>query len=133
MPKSTKKRKKLRSKKQLVKALDQVIRDILKDRDDYCVCCGKSRHETNLQVGHYISRRYYVVRWDLDNCHAQCGGCNIIHNRNPAPYTLFMERKFGNNKIEELEAKIKEHDRFTRLELEELLTNLRKIKKNGSY
>lgn len=133
MPKLKKKRKTLPSKKSLVRSLDQVIRDILKERDKYCVCCGKSRVNTPLQVGHYISRTYYAVRWDLDNCHAQCGGCNIVHNVNPAPYTLFMEREYGPNILDQLQSKLRDHTPFNRTTLSELLIKLRKIKKNGDY
>jgi 5-methylcytosine-specific restriction endonuclease McrA len=104
--------------KQLTKALDQVIRDIFKAKygpSPTCFVCGRKdgwfhpqKCKYGIQVGHYISRKRTVVRWDLDNLLPQCSHCNITHNQNPAPFTSAIIREYGIERIESLERKAKD-------------------------
>lgn len=80
-------------RKRLIRANDDLIRQIIQKYEQVCVCCKKQ--SDNLQVGHYVSRRFYALRWDLRNVHYQCPGCNIQHNVNPAPYSDYMRRTYG--------------------------------------
>lgn len=122
-----KKTKKL-TRKQITKKLDKIISKIVRLRDKKCVCCGST---DKLQCGHYVSRKYNALRWDLTNCHAQCGGCNIIHNRNPSTYSKYMIESYGTSIFKELENKLLAYNGFKinylrlRLkELENILSNL---------
>lgn len=104
LAKAKPKKKKIKSeRKQLVVRLDQLIREIIKHRDNTCCSCGKQ--DGVYQVGHYIGRRHYSIRWDLQNVHAQCPGCNLYHNVNPAPYSAFMARTYGETIFDELQAR----------------------------
>ena len=42
-----------------------------------CFTCGKQDHVSNLQAGHFASRRFWATRWDQDNVRTQCVSCNI--------------------------------------------------------
>jgi len=99
----------MKTKKQLVKALDTVIRQILKKSyPKICVTCKQPidwfnprENPRGLQVGHYISRTCTPLRWELRNVAPQCSPCNWKHENNPAAYTLYMLEKYGQSVIEE--------------------------------
>lgn len=92
---------KKRPTKSIVRELDVVVSQIVRRRDKKCVICGSTQ---NPQAGHFIGRRHFAVRWDLTNVHQQCSGCNIGHNSNPIPYTLFIQQKYGEKYPETLDA-----------------------------
>lgn len=132
-PTTTKKKRKPKNeRKKLVQALDDRVREILKREKDTCVCCGKSGigwfhpkdNPYGLQVGHYVSRTVYALRWDLRNVHPQCSGCNYQHNNDPVPYTRFMLDKYGKEILDELTFKRKKVDKLSTNDLRELLKEL---------
>ena len=41
-----------------------------------CITCGKREHWTQVDAGHFISRKYVAARWMGINVHGQCKGCN---------------------------------------------------------
>lgn len=112
-----------------MKALDDAIRTYIKTLPDTCVCCGKSNlgyfHPTDntfgIQVGHFIDRGVYSLRWDKRNVHPQCSGCNARHRFNTIPYTTYMMKRFGANILEELDQTMKAHKPLKTYQLEELL------------
>lgn len=122
--------------KQLTKALDQVIRDIFKAKygpNPTCFVCGRKdgwfhpqKCKYGIQVGHYISRKRTVVRWDLDNLFTQCSSCNINHNQDPSPFSSAIVKKYGIERIESLEKKAREGNgkKITNAQKRELLESL---------
>lgn len=112
MGRKVKKSKLLRGKK-LNGKLDSIIREIFKVKygdNPACFVCG--RHDgwwnsktcpRGIQVGHYIARGRTILRWDLRNLFPQCSSCNIVHNTNPAPFTLAIVKDGGVETIELLE------------------------------
>jgi len=96
---------KLLKGKKLTKALDDVVRKIFKAKygeNPRCFVCGHMDGWWNskttprgIQVGHYISRGRTALRWDLRNLRPQCSGCNIVHNVNPAPFTIALVNELG--------------------------------------
>lgn len=131
----------------LTKALDQIIRDIFKEKygtNPKCFVCGRydgwwsSKHcPRGIQVGHYIARGCTALRWDMLNVFPQCSGCNIYHNTNPAPFTLAIIKEHGSKRIEYLEKTAREAignkipDRVKREWLETLQSYLSELT-NGS-
>lgn len=89
------------SRKWLIAELDKLTSIIVRCRDRRCVTCGSRR---GLQCSHFYSRRYLIIRFDLRNCNAMCGRCNIGHNSNPLPYLNFMQGHYGHEVAEELHA-----------------------------
>ena len=57
---------------------------------------------------HYIARGRTILRWDLDNVYPQCSHCNVVHNSNPAPFTLAILKKYGTKRITHLNKVAKE-------------------------
>ena len=41
-----------------------------------CVTCSTVKHWSDMDCGHFQSRRYTATRWDEKNAHAQCQACN---------------------------------------------------------
>lgn len=87
------------SRKWLIAELDKYTSIIVRRRDRRCVTCGKTYH---LQCSHFYTRRYLIIRFDLRNCNAMCGRCNIRHNSNPFPYLDFIRERYGAEVVAEL-------------------------------
>lgn len=105
-----KKTKKIKRKtsSQLRKELDKLFSEFIRRRDGgKCVTCGKETLWKQSQAGHYISRSALATRFDEQNVHCQCVGCNIFKKGNMPAYTIFLQKKFGNEIIEELLKKSK--------------------------
>ena len=90
------------TRKSLVTKLDTVFSQYIRRKDAIneiatCVTCGKKDHWKKLQNGHYMSRRHYNTRWDEENCHVQCSGCNVFRAGEIYLYTKYLCLKFGNN------------------------------------
>jgi hypothetical protein len=130
--------KRRQSTKALNKKLDNVIRDILKIKagdNPKCFVTGVYTnwfHPTDnpkgLQVGHYVSRRVYPLRWDLKNVFPQTSSSNYTHQHNQLPFTARILEVYGKKRIEYLNEKYEVYKRrgksMTRKEKEELLTKL---------
>jgi hypothetical protein len=123
-----KKRKKANSRTLLERRLDALVREIVLDRDGYCVCpAPKNGHGNAMQCGHLISRAKKAVRWSLLNCSVQCNSCNFIHEHHPHFYTLWFIREFTQNEYERLIEDSEEVRKMSIEELESLISNLTAI------
>jgi len=134
-----KKKSKLLKGKKLTKALDDAVRDFFKIKygeNPTCFVCGHKDSwwdpktaPRGIQVGHYISRRCTALRWDLRNLFPQSSGCNIIHNTNPAPFTMAIIKEYGVERIKLLEkiAKDAVGNRVTDTQKREWLDELNKM------
>ena len=92
MPKAVPKKKKAESLSTITNRLDRLVSKIVRLRDPVCITCGSTE---TAQCGHYISRVFIATRFDLSNCFRQCSACNMRHELDPVPYTLFIQREFG--------------------------------------
>lgn len=106
LPKNKKIKKK--TTKQLKAILDKVFSEYIRRKyanaigHTRCVTCNKYAPWNELQNGHYISRSSLATRYDEENCHPQCAACNIFKNGNMPSYTLFLQRKYGNDIVAKL-------------------------------
>jgi hypothetical protein len=74
---------------------------IVRARDKRCVILGcGSRFK--LECGHFYSRVYLHIAFDLRNCNAQCHFHNQLHIRNPFPYLEYMAQRWGQAVLDEL-------------------------------
>lgn len=113
-----KKRKKKSNRQLLEKQADILVREIVLQRDRFCVCpAPKNGHMDVLQCGHLITRGRRSVRYDLRNCNVQCAGCNARHEHFAEIYTLSYIREFGSESYQEL---VEESENFVKLSVEEL-------------
>jgi len=99
----------------------------VRERDRKCVICGKTE---NLQCGHLFSRVAFSTRWDLVNCHCNCSGCNLRHEFNSAPYTLWFIKKYGVNTYEKLHFRFSHTKKYTDSDLRILLIALQELREN---
>lgn len=99
------------SDKTLTNKLDAAFRKLLQKRtkEKRCFVCGRETDwfspKTNpygLQVGHFISRKVYALRWDFDNCFPQCSVCNKRHEYNTLPFTQAVVSKLGPEHVDRL-------------------------------
>ncbi len=132
--------KKKASDTTLTNKLDAVFRKAMrvkKPRTNCFVCHREADYfapKTNpygLQVGHFISRSVYPLRWDFDNCDFVCSSCNRIHEENILPHTQAMLMAYGPERVDELNVRwqvSKQKDKsFSRAEKLELIEKLEAI------
>src|SRR3990167_2821363 len=103
---------------QLKKLADNVFSKWIRNRDRRCVTCGSTK---NLKCGHFKSRAFNLTRYRENNCHAQCVACNIFRNGNMPLYAEFLERKYGQGIIQELNSVARVLHQFKRHELEYII------------
>jgi hypothetical protein len=106
------KKQKLLTGAKLTKALDNLVREILKLKypEGRCFVSGNvygwfhpQKNPRGCQVGHYISRRIYTLRWDLLNVFPQGAKENREHQFNTLPFTSRIIQVHGNKRIEYLD------------------------------
>lgn len=103
------KKKKVLSDGKLTDKLDAVVSELVRrsaaDWRGYvsCVTCGKTAMwNEGMQCGHYVTRGCFALRFDLRNCHVQCRDCNVFKHGNMDDYALFMVKKYGLERLNEL-------------------------------
>jgi len=111
-------------RKRLVKKLDDLCRKILRIRDQKpegffkCISCQRVLQIETANVGHYISRRYESLRWDLRNINLQCPSCNKWLSGNLIEYRKALIEIYGEKKVEEMERFYRESPGYTVFDLE---------------
>lgn len=50
-----------------------------------------------MDAGHYVSRKHNTTLYHEKNVHAQCRLCNRYDEGNKSGYTIFLERKYGDD------------------------------------
>jgi len=88
--------------------------------DCTCVTCGVVKPIKEMQAGHFIQGRHNSILFDERNVHTQCYSCNVMKYGNSLKYYRFMESKYGEKIILELEEKDTEKKSFTVEELKGL-------------
>lgn len=125
------------SGEKLTKALDDAIRELyhLKYPHPICFVCKKpsgwfhpTREPKGCQIGHFVSRKYYPLRWDVLNLWSQCAKCNWEHSNrmfgtNPTPFAIAIVREYGVERLEYLQNK-KNGPSPSTIEKRELLSTL---------
>lgn len=123
-PSQLKKTRKLKkpSRKSIITRLDKLTSQYVLKRDGgRCVMC---KSDVQVGCGHVFSRRFYSIRWNPLNCHAQCWRHNFAHNRNPHPYTHWFLTKFGQDAYDTLFELSKEITHYKTVDLERIEANL---------
>ena len=106
----------------LKKKLDAVFSRFIRIRDKgVCFTCGIQKDIKEMQAGHYISRSHNNTRYDEQNVHCQCVGCNIFKSGNMPAYALKLMEVYGPNILGVLEAKRRSIKQWTKDELKALI------------
>lgn len=83
-----------------------------------CISCGLKRHKSEAQCGHYRPVNYSLLRFNEDNCSAECISCNCVDPNHLVGYRKNLEVKIGYVKLEWLDShKIAEDFKWNREEL----------------
>lgn len=110
-----------------IRKLDEVFSKFIRARDTNhdgtFVCCSCSRvlPYEQADAGHFINRRFMSLRWDERNVHAQCRSCNRFSEGNSVGYFRFMQRKYGDEVIDLLQAMKNQSQKWSDFELELLI------------
>ena len=116
--------RKKRSLATLKRGLDKVFSLWIRRRDGdtkgygKCVTCGK---HSLLQASHFIPRQHLSVRWDGRNVHGACAHCNCWLHGNLINYTLFMQKTYGQDVVDELMRLKRTTVKFTRDDYERMI------------
>jgi hypothetical protein len=120
------------SVKDLIKHLDKVysqhMRQKFADPNGFvkCATCEAYNHWSEMDLGHYISRGTYIIRWDERNTHPQCRVCNQtdegqLKKGRPEEFARFIDKTYGAGTSDHLNA-IKHKDfKLDPLKLKELI------------
>lgn len=116
-----------RSKPNLTKKLDKVFSAYIRLRDAMpsgyfkCISCGQIKPFEQADCGHFFSRRNMSVRFDEDDCHAECRSCNRFSSDHLIGYQANLIRKIGMQRFELLSAKAHQSKHWSNFELEAMI------------
>ena len=123
----TYRKKSTRSKPNLIKKLDRVFSAYIRLRDAMpsgyfqCISCGKIKPFEQADCGHFFSRKNMSVRFDEDDCHAECKGCNRFSSDHLIAYQVNLIRKIGMQRFELLSSKAHQAKHWSDFELEAMI------------
>tara|TARA_R100001015_G_C4607066_1_gene162159 strand:- start:286 stop:675 length:390 start_codon:yes stop_codon:yes gene_type:complete len=119
----------------IVKKLDIIFSKFIRlsnaDANGMCECvtCGNLYHWKKIQAGHFMSRRFYATRWDIENVAPQCYGCNVMSQGQQYKYSLYL----GKSLSEKLYLKSKKTQKFSDNDLKDLINYYTDQVKNYNY
>jgi len=115
-------------KKKAQQIFNQYIR--LRDRWKPCISCNEIT-DRQIHAGHFMPVGINQhLRFDEDNCHAQCSICNNHKSGNLLPYEQNLIKKIGQDKVDRLKVKVTKT--WTLEDLKEIIeTYKQKIKEIG--
>ena len=107
--------------------LQRIVRIKAADHAGYasCVTCGATKHWTELQGGHFFSRRHTAHKLREENVHCQCQYCNCFLKGNLIPYTVFMIDMYGRGFVDELEHTKNDIKKYSRGEILGIIEDLK--------
>jgi uncharacterized coiled-coil protein SlyX len=108
----------------LKKKVQRVFNKYIRLRDKYkpCISCGVTSCKT-WHAGHFWAMGSNgALRYHEDNCHKQCASCNTFKSGNLLEYRLGLIRRIGIDRVNALDEMRHATHKFTREELENLLT-----------
>lgn len=112
-------------KPDLVKKLDKVfsqyirLRDVMPSGFFKCISCGKIKPFAEADCGHYHSRTHMATRFEEDNCHCECKGCNRFSADHLIGYRENLITKIGFSRVERLNVLAHSQKHWLDCELEE--------------
>lgn len=111
----------------LVKKLDKVFSQYIRKRycDDNgyntCFTCGVTKHWSEVDAGHFMSRGKYATRWNEQNVQFQCKRCNGFRSGEQYLFAKHLDAVYGQGTADELVRKSNYTARFSVQELRELI------------
>jgi hypothetical protein len=112
-------------RQKLIKKIDRIFSEYIRlkhaDKKGYCNCitCGKTYHYKNIDAGHFVSRRFLIVRFDELNVHPQCKYCNRFLNGLAYEYGKAIDMLYGKGTADKLVSLSRQTIKIQNYELEE--------------
>lgn len=109
----------------LTKKLDRVfsayvrLRDVMPSGVFRCISCGQIKLFAQGDCGHYHSRTHMATRWDPDNAHMECQGCNRVKSDHLIGYRRNLVEKIGLDRVNRLEMLAHSQKHWQDFELQE--------------
>ena len=109
------------------KRLDSIFSKYIRLRDSdskgyvNCITCGSRFYYTEVDCGHFITRKEIATRFDERNCNAQCRKCNSFLAGNIEVYEKMVDKKWGEGTAEELRSMRNTLVRLSSIEYDELI------------
>lgn len=110
----------------LKKKADKVFSIYIRNRDSEngfaeCITCGVQKPISQMQAGHFVSRRVNSLRFDELNVNAQCYSCNVMNHGEQYKYSKALDLKYGTGAAEELHSRRFETHKFKVDELKQII------------
>ena len=132
----------MKSFPKLIDQLDKVFSEFVRARDSQpyggeyfrCISCGQMKPYEDGDAGHFIPRTNMATRFDETNVWTECRMCNRMSSMHMVGYRKNLEKKIGEEGVEELLRKKHTIRKWSASELEDMIKYYRdKIKeiKNG--
>lgn len=127
MPRKTKTVNKLIQ--ELQKHFNRFIRN--RDQDLPCISCGLNKE---LQAGHFFAvKGYSGLRFDEDNVHGECAGCNCFNESHLILYQDNLKQRIGEERLEALKERARDYKKkvhkWNRSEILEKIEHYKKLNK----
>lgn len=112
---------KLKKKADQIYSIYVRIRDSDKNGYAECITCDVQKPWKDMQAGHFISRRFNILRFVDANVNAQCVKCNVFRYGEQYAYSRAIDLKYGTGTALELHSMQNDYHKFTRQELEVII------------
>lgn len=104
-----------------------------RDKGKPCISCGGQWNDT-FQAGHFYKAELYSnLKFDKDNIHSQCQGCNLFNEGNESGYRVGLINRYGKEFVDALDKKAqsykKESFKWDIEELKKIKSNIQTLKK----
>lgn len=91
-----------------------------------CFTCDRVAHWSEMQCGHYASRRNMCTKFMEINNHVQCPICNESYHGNLNKYAKLLDQKYGKGTAEYITELSHKTCKFMRSDMVELILDLEK-------
>lgn len=108
--------------------LQKIRRIESSDENGYCKCvtCGKVEHYKEMHGGHYIPRAKTATKLHELNIHPQCVSCNKYRAEEAKCwYATYMIETYGYEFVKWLQAESRKEKKYTRPEIEEIISQFK--------
>ncbi len=86
-----------------------------------CITCGVKKPIKEMQCGHFVKRSVNLLRYDEENCNAQCYSCNVMRYGEQYLYAKALDDKYGDGTAEKLMNQRQISHQFTTEELQQII------------
>ena len=88
----------------LIKNTSIICHKYIRERDQYkpCISCGEPWNDKH-QAGHfYKAELFSSLKFNEDNIHGQCQGCNLYKEGNEGQYRVNLPKRIGKDRYKEI-------------------------------